>query len=61
VKLSEYYFIVEHRPNIGMRHAEALSRCVSEINKELALTRDIIEEEQIKDMLCERYRQQETL
>jgi hypothetical protein len=33
LKLSEYDFVVEHRPNHKMRHADALSRCVNSIEK----------------------------
>jgi hypothetical protein len=41
-----------------MRHADALSRCVNAIEKELVLTQDIIQMEQEKNM-CEQYLQQE--
>ena len=40
--LSEYDFIVEHRPNTRMRHADALSRCVNAVDRDLALTKEII-------------------
>jgi hypothetical protein len=59
IKLSEYDFNVEHRPNTRMRHADALSRCVHVVNKDLTLTKEIIQDEQAKDALCEQYRQRE--
>jgi hypothetical protein len=42
-----------------MRHADALSRCVNAAERNLALTKDIIQEEQAKDSLCEQYKQYE--
>jgi hypothetical protein len=57
IKLSEYDFAVEHRPNTRMRYADALSRCVNAVGKTLALTKEIIREEQVKDVLCEQYKQ----
>jgi hypothetical protein len=59
IKLSEYDFNLEHRPNTRMRHADALSRCIHVVNKDLTLTKEIIQEEQTKDALCEQYRQRE--
>lgn len=58
LKLSEYDFNVEHHPNTKMRHADALSRCVNVIDKELVLTKEVIREEQIKDTVCDQYKQQ---
>ena len=57
MKLPEYEF--EVRPNTRMRHADALLRCVSTVNKELTLTGDIIQMEQVKDELCNQFKQQE--
>ena len=59
LKQSEYDFQVEHRSNTRMRHADALSRCVGIVNQEVALTRDIIREEQLQDRLCNQYRHQD--
>ncbi len=42
-----------------MRYADALLRCVSTVNKELTLTGDIIQMEQVKDELCNQFKQQE--
>jgi hypothetical protein len=42
-----------------MRHADALSRCVNAVDKTLALTKEIIREEQVKDEVCEQYKQYE--
>jgi hypothetical protein len=42
-----------------MRHTDALSRCIHVVNKDLTLTKEIIQEEQTKDALCEQYRQRE--
>jgi len=46
VKLSEYDFVVEHRPGTRMRHADALSRSVNQVEKDLVLSREIIRDEQ---------------
>ena len=56
LKLSEYDFQVGHRSSTKMRHADALSRCVGTINQEVALTRNVIREEQLQDRLCNQYR-----
>jgi hypothetical protein len=48
INLSEYDFTVEHLPNIRIRHADALSRCVNVVGRSLILTKDIIQEEQAK-------------
>ena len=56
VKLSEYDYIVEHRPGTKMRHADALSRNVNGIEKDMVLSREIIKEEQEKDGDCIRYK-----
>jgi hypothetical protein len=34
VKLAEYYFVVEHRSNSRMRHADALSRCIQLVTED---------------------------
>jgi hypothetical protein len=44
VKLSEYDYVVEHRPGTKMRHADALSRSVHWIEKDVNLSRDVIKE-----------------
>jgi transposase InsO family protein len=59
MKLSEYDFKVEHRPGTKMRHADALSRHVNLIEKDLDLSRDTIRHEQENDNLCGKYRQYE--
>ena len=56
VKLSEYDYVVEHRPGTKMRHADALSRSVNSIEKDMVLSREIIKEEQEKDEDCIRYK-----
>ena len=56
VKLSEYDFIVEHRPNSKMRHADALSRCIQIVTGDYSLTKEKIKEAQENDLLCEKYR-----
>ena len=56
VKLSEYDFVVEHRPNSKMRHADALSRCVQVVEGEYLLTKEKIREAQENDSLCEKYK-----
>jgi hypothetical protein len=43
IKLSEFDFTVEHRPNTRMRHADALSRCINVVNRDLTLTKEIIQ------------------
>ena len=42
-----------------MRHADALSRSVHRVQKDVNLSRDIIKEEQGKDNLCIQYKQYE--
>ena len=59
VKLSEYDYVVEHQPGTKMRHADAHSRSVHRVEKDVNLSRDIIKEEQGKDSLCIQYRQYE--
>ena len=48
--------MVEHRPGTKMRHADALSRNVSSIEKDVVLSREIIKEKQEKDEDCMRYK-----
>jgi hypothetical protein len=59
VKLAEYDFVVEHRPNSRTHHADALSRHISVVEGKLTLSREIIQEEQIKDAKCEKYKQED--
>ena len=59
VKLSEYDYKVEHRPGTRMQHADALSRNVNRIEKDLKLSREVIREEQVKDDACIKYRHYE--
>ena len=59
IKLSEYDYVVEHRPGIKMRNADALSRSINKIEGELVLSKDVIEEEKAKDEACTRYSAQE--
>jgi hypothetical protein len=40
----------------GMHHADALSRYVNVVEGKLALSKEIIREEQAKDALCEKYK-----
>jgi len=58
IKLSEYDFVVEHRPGTQMRHAVALSRNVNVI-EELVLSKENIRDKQEADELCEKYKQYE--
>jgi hypothetical protein len=59
MKLSEYDFVVEHRPGTRMQHADALSRNLDMIGKDLVLSREVIREEQQGDNLCKDYTQRE--
>jgi len=59
MKLSEYDFVVEHRPGTQMRHADALSRSVNVIKEELVLSKENIRDKQETDELCEKYKQYE--
>ena len=59
IKLSEYDYVVEHRPGTKMRNADALSRSINKILGELVLSKDVIEEEKAKDEACTRYSAQE--
>ena len=56
MKLAEYDFVVEHRPNTQMRHADALSRCVNMVEKTMVLSNEDICEEQQNDEVCQRYK-----
>ena len=42
MKLSEYDYVVEHRPGTKMRHADALSRNINTIEQDLDLSREVI-------------------
>ena len=42
VKMSEYNYTVELRPGTQMRHADALSRSVNAVEKDLVLSREVI-------------------
>jgi len=57
--LSEYVYTVEHRPGTWMRHADALSRSLNMIGKDLVLSKEIIRCEQERDDLCNKYREYE--
>ena len=46
MNLSEYDFVVEHRPGTQMRHADALSRSVNVIKEELVLSKENIRDKQ---------------
>jgi len=54
--LSEYDYTVEHRPGIKMRHADALSRIVNAIERDLSLSKEVIRVEQETDELYIKYR-----
>ena len=56
VKLSEYDYTVEHRPGTQMLHADALSRSVNAVEKDLVLSREVIRDEQERDELCLQYK-----
>jgi hypothetical protein len=56
IKLSEYDYVVEHRPNTRMRHADAHSRSINSIEKSLVLSKEVIREEQERDDLCNEYK-----
>ena len=59
VKLPEYDYVVERRPGTRMRHSDALSRSVNQVEKGVMLSREIIRDEQEKDDVCMKYRQYE--
>jgi hypothetical protein len=59
IKLSEYDFMVEHRPGTKMQHADALSRNVNVITEELVLSKEVIRDERERDELCAKYKQYE--
>ena len=59
IKLSEYDYVVEHRPGTKMRHADALSRGVHAVQQEMVLSKEVIRREQEADELCNRYRKYE--
>jgi hypothetical protein len=42
-----------------MRHADALPRSVNQVEKELVLSREIIRDEQERDGVCMKYKQNE--
>ena len=52
VKLSEYDYKVGHQLGTRMQHADALSRNVSRIEKDLNVSRLVICEQQVKDDVC---------
>ena len=56
VKLSEYDYTVQHRPGTQMRHADALSRGINAVEKDLVFSREVIKDEQEKDELCLQYK-----
>lgn len=58
-KLSEYDYTVEHRQGTRMRHADALSRIVNRVEKDLNWSREVIREEQDKDYVCKKYKHYE--
>lgn len=41
IKLSEYDYVVEHRPGSQMCHADALSRSINMVERELTLSREV--------------------
>jgi len=57
--LSEYDYVVEHRPGTQMQHADALSRNVQCVGTEAVLSKELIKEEQDKDEICIQYKQYE--
>ena len=57
VKLSEYDYVVEHRPGTKMCHADALSRNINRIEQDLDLSREVIIERQRTDELCQEYQE----
>jgi hypothetical protein len=56
MKLIEYDFTVEHRPDTKVRHTDALSRCIHVVTDRGALTREVIRETQNQDPTCEKYK-----
>lgn len=56
IKLFEYDYTVQHHPGTKTRHADALSRSVNVIGKDLVLSKEIIRCEQEKDDLCIKYK-----
>jgi hypothetical protein len=55
IKLADYDFVVEHRANSKMRHADALSRCIKPVTGDYVLTREVVKEEQDQDPMCQVY------
>jgi hypothetical protein len=57
MKLSEYVYVVKHRPGTKMRHADAFSRSINRIEQDLELSREVIIEKQRADELCREYQE----
>ena len=59
INLSEYDYVIKHRPGTQMRYADALSRSMHAIQSEFLLSKETIRSEQEADELCTRYREYE--
>ena len=53
LRLSEFDFVVEYRPGTQIRHADALSRTVQAVSRDLEISRDEVREAQAEDKFCQ--------
>ena len=44
LRLSEFDFTIEHRPGTQIRHADALSRAVQTVSRDMEIPRDVVKE-----------------
>ena len=42
LRLSEFDFTIEHRPGNQIRHADALSRAVQTVSRDMEIPRDVV-------------------
>ena len=52
LRLSEFDFVVEYRPGSQIKHADALSRAVQALTKDLEISRDQVKKAQAVDKFC---------
>jgi hypothetical protein len=53
LRLSEFDFVIEHRPGTQIRHADALSRAVQAVTQDLEISRDEVKKAQAEDKFCQ--------
>jgi hypothetical protein len=53
LRLSEFDFVVEHRPGTQIRHADALSRAFQVFAQEQELPREVVKTAQAGDKFCQ--------